>query len=41
MKCKVDPKHEVDDYGCIDCFTDACNQLMWKRIIEDEENERI
>ena len=40
-KCKVNPKHFVDDYGCLDCFTDKANQMMWKRIIEDEENERI
>ena len=40
-KCEVDPKHFVDDYGCIDCFMDKANQMMWKKIIEEEENERV
>lgn len=38
MKCKVNPKHFVDDYGCLDCWTDQANQIMWKKIIEEEEN---
>ncbi len=37
-KCKVNSKHLIDDYGCLDCFMEACNRLMWKRLIE-EENE--
>ena len=36
-KCKVNPAHEVDDYGCLDCFMDQANQVMWKKIIEEQE----
>jgi len=37
-KCKVNPKHFVDDYGCLDCFREQANMIMWKRL-EEKENE--
>lgn len=40
MKCKVNPKHFVDSYGCLDCWVNQANQIMWKEIIEEEENAK-
>ena len=36
-KCKVDPKHHVDTYGCIDCFTIGANAQMFKRMDKEDK----
>lgn len=28
MTCKINASHEVDDYGCIDCFYDEANRII-------------
>lgn len=35
-ECKIDPSHEVDYYGCIDCFMNECNKRMWEEITKNE-----
>lgn len=40
MKCKKCGSIKVDIYGCLQCWMDACNQAMWKRI-EAEENGNV
>jgi len=35
-KCEVDPTHEIDRYGCIDCFFEACTE---QSLIEMEKEE--
>ena len=36
-KCKVDPTHNVDKYGCIECFINIANQKLWGRMDKEEE----
>lgn len=36
-KCKVDPTHETDLYGCLDCFSEECLIEMFKDIEKEEK----
>ena len=40
MKCKINPNHKVDLYGCIDCFFDACTEENLKYLDERENEEK-
>lgn len=35
MNCKIDSSHEVDEYGCLDCFYNEA----YKRIISEADWE--
>lgn len=35
MKC-TNPKHERDDYGCLDCFMDITNEMLNRQLDRDE-----
>lgn len=37
-KCEVDPTHFTDLHGCLDCFMEECNRLMWEDIINEESH---
>ncbi len=39
-KCKICGSEDMDDYGCLKCLIRYANNLMWKKI-EDEENENV
>jgi len=36
-KCKIDPTHETDDYGCLECFSQWCLEEAIKEMEKDEE----
>ena len=38
-KCKICDSEDMDDYGCLKCFINYANNTMWKKIIEEEEND--
>jgi len=37
-KCKRNPEHFVDDYGCFDCFLQRSNEILWEHLERDEMN---
>ncbi len=37
-KCKVDPKHMVDSYGCFDCFWNEVTRQSLIEMYKDENN---
>jgi len=35
-KCKIDPSHETDLYGCIDCFFEELSNQCLMEMYKDE-----
>jgi len=36
-ECKVDPTHETDLYGCIECFSEECLIVMIEEMEKEEK----
>ena len=36
-KCKIDPTHKTDDYGCLECFSQWCLEESIKEMEKGEE----
>lgn len=39
-KCYICGSTDVDDYGCLKCLIRYANKDMWKKIIDEEENDK-
>lgn len=40
-KCKIDPKHLVDSYGCFDCFWEELTEQTLQEWAKEDEDLRV